>query len=129
MEQLKVALVGAGRTGYAFLREMLRYDYVRVVGVCDLDESAVGLRFADEAGIFTTLDPMELLSKGPDIDILVELSGDLSFKRMIKEYFERIDNTHTIIMHDLVARFCVSLATRQARLLPTVHPEDTGIGA
>lgn len=128
MEQLRVALVGAGRTGYTFLKEMLRYDYVRVIGVCDLEESAAGLRFAAESGIFTTLDPMELLSKGPDIDILVELSGDLSFKRTIKEYFERIDNHHTIIMHDLVARFCVSLATRQDQLLPTVHPEDTGIG-
>lgn len=129
MDSVRVALLGAGRTGHAFLSEMLSYDYIEVIGVCDLDEDAPGLELALRHGLMTTLDPMELLSLGERIDILVDLSGDLSQKRQIKDYFERIDNSHTIIMHDLVARLCISLATRQDRLLPTIHPADTGIGA
>ncbi|WP_148895865.1 Gfo/Idh/MocA family oxidoreductase [Geothermobacter ehrlichii] len=128
MEQVTVALIGAGRTGATFLREMLKYDYIRIVGVCDLEESAPGLQLARNEGIDTTLDPMEILALGESIDIMVDLSGDLCFKRKIKDYFERIDNTHTIIMHELIARLCISLATRQNQLVPTVHPEDTGIG-
>ncbi|RME41368.1 MAG: hypothetical protein D6794_00695 [Deltaproteobacteria bacterium] len=128
MERVRVALIGAGRTGTTFLREMLKYDYVEVLGVSDLEESAPGMQLARERGIETTPDPMELLGLGEKIDILVDLSGDLEFKRRIKDYFERIDNTHTIIMHELIARLCISLATRQNHLLPTVHPEDTGIG-
>ncbi len=128
MESVRVALLGAGRTGTAFLKEMLGYNYIEVVGVCDLEDEAPGLQLARQSGLMTTLDPMELLSLGEQIDLLVELSGDPAQKRQIKDYFERIDNSHTIIMHDLVARLCVSLATRHDRLLPTIHPDDTGIG-
>jgi len=127
-EIVRVALIGAGRTGCAFLREMLQYDYVRIVGVADVEEQAEGLRLARQKGLFTSIDPMEIIALGERIDVLVELSGDLLLKRQIKDFFERTDNTHTIIMHDLVARLCISLCTRQPRLLPTLHPEADGIG-
>jgi len=127
-ESVAIALVGAGRTGMVFLREILQYDYVRVIGVADLEESAPGLALAREHGLYTTADPMELIGIGAKIDILVDLSGDLNFKRQVKDFFERTDNVHTIIMHDLVARLCISLCTRQSRLLPTLHPEVDGVG-
>jgi len=127
-ETVTIALVGAGRTGTTFLREILQYNYVRVIGVTDLDESAPGLALAREHGLYTSADPMELIGIGEQIDILVDLSGDLGLKRQIKDFFERTGNVHTIIMHDLVARLCISLCTRQSRLLPTLHPEVDGVG-
>lgn len=127
-ETVRIALIGAGRTGTVFLKEILQYDYVKVVGVADLDERAPGLALAREHGLFTSPDPMELIGFGEEIDILVDLSGDLGLKRQVKDFFERTDNVHTIIMHDLIARFCISLCTRQPRLLPTLHPEVDGVG-
>jgi len=127
-EIVRVALVGAGRTGCAFMREMLQYDYISIVGVADVEEQAEGLVLAREKGLYTSLDPMEIIALGEQIDVLVDLSGDLLLKRQIKDYLELTDNTHTIIMHDLIARLCISLCTRQTRLLPTLHPQADGIG-
>lgn len=126
--KVRVALVGAGRTGKTFLQEILQYPYVEVLGVADVEEKAPGLELARNMGLFVTPDPMELVAFGSRIDILVDLSGDLALKRQIKDYFERTDNTHTIIMHELIARLFISLCTRQPQLVPTLHPQDDGIG-
>jgi hypothetical protein len=72
---------------------------------------------------------MELVMKGGDIDILVEVSGDHKLKRTIKAEFERSGNTGTIIMHDLIARLFISVCTRQQQLIPGLHPHDVGIGS
>ncbi len=128
MEKVKIALIGAGRTGTPLLKELLKYPYVEVVGVADLNLEAEGVKLAREKGIYTTADPMELVKKGEEIDILIEVSGDKGLKRRIKDYFEEIGNKKTIIMHDLVARLLITVCTGQQELVPSFHPEDVGIG-
>jgi acetaldehyde dehydrogenase (acetylating) len=127
-EKLKVALIGGGRTGTPLLKELLKYSYVEIVGVADFDPSAEGLRIAAEKEIFTTSEPMALVKKGEYIDILVEVSGDTSLKKHIKDYFEQTGNMKTIIMHDLIARFFISVCTQQDKLIPGLHPDDVGVG-
>jgi len=126
--QVSVALIGAGRTGTPLLKEMVKYPYVEIVGVADLEPAAEGIIFARDKGIFTTSDPMDLVKKGEAIDILIEVSGDVDLKKRIKDYFEQIGNKKTIIMHDLVARLFISVCTQQGELIPTFHPQDVGIG-
>jgi acetaldehyde dehydrogenase (acetylating) len=128
-DKVSVALIGAGRTGTPLLRELLKYSYVKIVGVADLNPSAEGIKLAAEKGIFTTSDPMALVKKGADIDILVEVSGDGSLKKTIKDQFEKSKNKHTIIMHDLIARLFISVCTQQQKLIPSLHPDDVGIGS
>lgn len=127
-EQVSVALIGAGRTGTPLLRELFKYPYIQVVGVADLNSEAEGIQLAKGKGIFTTTDPMDLVKKGEAIDILIEVSGDAELKKRIKDYFEQIGNKKTIIMHDLIARLFVSVATQQANLISTFHPFDVGVG-
>ncbi len=128
MDKVAVALIGAGRTGTPLLRELLKYPYIEIVGVADLNSEAEGVKLAREKGIYTTSDPMELVKKGEEIDILIEVSGDSGLKRRIKDYFELTGNKKTIIMHDLVARLLISVCTGQESLVPSFHPDDVGIG-
>lgn len=127
-DKIRVALIGGGRTGTPLLKEFFKYSYIEIVGVADLDTTAEGIKLADDKGLFTTADPMELVMKGEDIDILVEVSGDSKLKNTIKAEFERSANTHTIIMHDLIARLFISVCTQQQQLIPSLHPRDIGIG-
>lgn len=127
-EQVSVALIGAGRTGTPLLSEMLKYSYVNIVGVADLNPDAEGMALAKENGVFTTTDPVALISKGDEIDILVEVSGDVTLKKVIKDYFQNTSNKKTIIMHDLIARLFISMTTQQQDLIPSFHPDDVGIG-
>lgn len=127
-ESVSVALIGAGRTGTPLLKEMVKYPYINIVGVADLNPDAEGMAFAKENGVFTTTDPVTLISKGEEIDILVEVSGDKSLKKVIKDYFQNTKNNKTIIMHDLIARLFISMTTQQTKLIPSFHPDDVGVG-
>ena len=127
-DKINVALIGAGRTGTPLLKEMLKYSYINIVGVADLNETAEGMKLATENGIYATTAPIDLISKGEEIDILVEVSGDLTLKKVIKDYMQNTNNRKTIIMHDLVARLFISMTTQQTALIPSLHPDDVGVG-
>jgi acetaldehyde dehydrogenase (acetylating) len=128
-DKISVALIGGGRTGTPLLKELFKYSYIEIVGVADLDPAAEGIKLASDKGIFTTSDPMELVRKDAAIDILVEVSGDSKLKKTIKAEFERSGNTKTIIMHDLIARLFISVCTQQQQLIPSLHPQDVGVGS
>jgi predicted homoserine dehydrogenase-like protein len=127
-EKVNVALIGAGRTGTPLLKELLKYPYVNIIGVADLSADAEGMKLAEDNGVFATTDPISLISKGGQIDILIEVSGDVTLKRVIKDYFQNTENKKTIIMHDLIARLFISMISGQKKLIPTLHPGDVGIG-
>jgi len=127
-EKINVALIGAGRSGTPLLKEMIKYSYINIVGVADLNEAAEGMSMAEDNGLFATTNPVDLISKGEEIDILVEVSGDPSLKKVIKDYMQNTNNKKTIIMHDLVARLFISMTTRQDKLIPSLHPDDVGVG-
>ena len=46
----------------------------------------------------------------------------------LKDAFRAQGNTETIIVHDLVARLLMTLATGAGELVPSIHPHDRGIG-
>ena len=70
---VKVALIGAGRTGTPLLKELLKYRYIKLVGVADRKENAAGIKLAAARKIYTTSDPMEMLRKKKSIDILIDV--------------------------------------------------------
>lgn len=125
---ISVGLIGGGRTGTPLLQELLNYSYVTFAGVADINDQAEGMVLAREKGIATFTDPMALVFLGDEIDILIEVSGDTSLKKQIKDVYGKSDNRHTLIMHDLIARLFISVCTRQPELIPTFHPADIGVG-
>jgi predicted homoserine dehydrogenase-like protein len=125
---VKVALIGAGRTGTPLLKELMKHKYVKVVGVADRKGNATGVKLAAKKKIYTTTDPMKLLKKSKSIDILIDVTGDTRLKKGIKDFLAKSRNKRTIIMHDLIARLFISVSTRKSKLIPGFHPKDVGIG-
>ncbi|OGW36448.1 MAG: hypothetical protein A2010_17180 [Nitrospirae bacterium GWD2_57_9] len=125
---LNVALIGAGRTGTPLLKELLKYRYIKLVGVADRKATAPGIKLAARKKIYTTTDPMDLLRKKKKIDILIDVTGDVKLKKGIKDLFAKSKNSKTIIMHELIARLFISVSTRKSSLTPSFHPRDIGIG-
>ena len=128
-DKIRVALFGAGRTGTPLLKELLKYRYIEVVGVADRNARATGIRLAGQKGIFTTDKPMEVVKKAKDMDIIIEVTGDRKLKKQLKAHLLKSRNKKTIIMHDLIARLFISVCTKKSKLIPSLHPEDVGIGA
>ena len=127
-EKVRIAIVGGGRTGAPLVEEFLKTPYIELVGVADTNPESPGSVIARENGVFFTTDAMLFASKGDEIDLLFEISGDLSVKRRLKDAFIQEGNRHTIIVHDLVARLVSSLVSDSDVLVPSMHPDDEGIG-
>jgi acetaldehyde dehydrogenase (acetylating) len=127
-ESVRVAIVGGGRTGTPLLDRFVSVPYIQVVGVADVDPDSPGAELARANGIFFTTDALLFATKGDEIDLLIEVSGDSSLKRRLKDAFIEEGNRHTIIVHDLVARLMISLVERSDHLTPSFHPGDVGIG-
>ncbi len=77
---LKLAIVGGGKACKLFLelfelleREPLPYMDIKLVGVCDIDPEAEGLRLAQKMGIYTTNNFRDLF-KIRDLDGVIELT-------------------------------------------------------
>ncbi|MBN1192564.1 MAG: hypothetical protein JXA36_02555 [Coriobacteriia bacterium] len=126
--KVRIAIVGGGRTGAPLLEALSALPYIDVVGVADRDVESTGARFAQEHGIFFTEHASVLGAKASEIDLIIEVSGDLSVKPALKEAFRAQGNNETIIVHDLVARLLMTLATGADELVPSLHPYDRGIG-
>lgn len=125
---VRIAIVGGGRTGAPLIEEFLKRPYVKLVGVADMDADSPGARVAKDNGVFFTTDAMLFAAKGDEIDLLIEVSGDPTVKRRLKDAFIAEGNRHTIIMHDLVARLVMTMVSGADELMPSVHPEDVGVG-
>lgn len=127
-DKVRVAFVGGGRTGTPLMRDFLRRPFIEVVGLADIDPESPGAKLAAENGIFLTDDALYFASKGDEVDVLIDAVGDPVLKRRIKNAFIAEGNKHTILVHDLVARTMMSMASNSPTLVETYHPEDNGVG-
>ncbi|MDY0339748.1 MAG: hypothetical protein RBS17_00850 [Coriobacteriia bacterium] len=127
-EIVRVAVVGGGRTGMPLLEALFELPFVVIAGVADTDPHSPGARFAQDRGIFYTEYASVLGAKSGEIDLIIEVSGDADVKPALKDAFRAQGNTETIIVHDLVARLIMTLASGSETLAPSFHPGDRGIG-
>lgn len=127
-EKVRVAFVGGGRTAHPLLEDFLKRPFIQVVGLADLDPESPGARLARDNGIFVTGDALIFASKGDEIDVIIEVSGDASVKRRLKDALIAEGNRKTIIVHDLVARMMLSMSQDSGTLMHTYHPSDIGVG-
>ena len=114
--------------GTQLLKDFLGRSYIDVVGLADTDPDSPGMRLARDHGIFTCQYADVLAAKGANLDLIIDVSGDPSVKRALKEAFVAQGNKRTVIVHDLVARLVMSLAEDSPTLIDTVHPDDQGVG-
>lgn len=127
-ENVRVAIVGGGRTGGPLLVDFVARPFIDVVLVCDRDAASKGAEKAAQAGIPFTSDIHEVVARSSDIDLIIEVTGDADVKPCLKRGLVEAGNESTIIVHDLVARLILSLAADAHTLVPSLHPTDVGIG-
>lgn len=127
-EKVKIGIIGCGRSGMPLMEEFTKHPYIEIKGVADLNPDTPGIKLAKEKGIFATTNPMDLVRMGDELNFLIDVSGDKDLKKRIKDYYAETGNKKTIIIHDLTARFLISLCSKSCALTKTFHPDDIGIG-
>jgi PAS domain S-box-containing protein len=85
----KVLIIGGGKGGTAILKILHEVSLMKVIGITDVNENAVGLRLAEEWGIPVGKDWKKFLDDS--VDIVIEVTGDLQVFEDVRE--ERGRNT------------------------------------
>jgi predicted homoserine dehydrogenase-like protein len=108
--KIRIAIVGAGETGAPLLEQLLSADFIKVVGIADLNPDAPGMVLAQSHGVKTYNDFLELARLGENIDIFIDVTGVHKVRDALRHYMQETDNHHTVIMHELIAVLLVSLS-------------------
>src|SRR5512139_3314126 len=83
-----LAIVGVGRQGMSILEALVpprkEDEYLRVIGVADLNPEAPGILYAYRHNLFVTVNFTDLLQL-PDLDIIVNATGQPEVSRQLHE--------------------------------------------
>lgn len=105
---VKVALLGLGEVGERFAEHFLEkiqeeHVNVEIVAVAHRDrESPVAMGFRhSRVPVFE--DAMDVVSLGPRVDVIFDLTGDPALRRNLREALQASHNRHTVIAPEIVA--------------------------
>jgi methyl-accepting chemotaxis protein len=79
-----VIIIGAGQGGSAVLRALLGIKAIKVLGICDVNPDAPGIRLAREKGIMVYND-IKTSVELPSLDLIIEATGNSKVQETIKE--------------------------------------------
>lgn len=109
MDHQKIAIIGLGRIGSAFLGNLLARGArgVNVVAVAEASDTP-GRQLAVNAGLkIATLD--QIVALGSGVDILFDLTGLPEVRRELREKLMAQDNHHTVVASETIARLICAL--------------------
>ena len=124
MKQPRIAIIGLGRIGSSFLRQMLHkacsgLDLVCVAETCDTP----GRRHAIEAGLkLKTLD--EVVALGDGVDVIFDLTGLSDVRRELRDKLVASGNRHTVIASESIVRVFWALISPDS--LPVIEGRAVG---
>jgi diguanylate cyclase (GGDEF)-like protein len=72
---VRIAIVGAGKGGLALLQCFTDLPDIHIIGICDKNEDAPGMREAHRLGIPSTPYLLDLITRN-DIDLILEVTSD-----------------------------------------------------
>ncbi len=81
---MRVAIIGAGRSGIALLDVLHQISTIEIIGITDKDPSAPGLRRAQELNVTTYAHVTDLI-KIPGVDLVMDVTGDAAMLTALQE--------------------------------------------
>lgn len=124
MEQQRIAIIGLGRIGSAFLSQMLQKRSQGIELVCAAEAADTpGRKQAAEAGIaLKSLD--DIVALGNRIDVIFDLTGMPEVRRELRDKLVASKNAHTVIASETIVRVIWALISQDA--LPVIQGRKTG---
>ncbi|MEH6625392.1 MAG: hypothetical protein V7739_03030 [Motiliproteus sp.] len=110
MNKFTVGIIGAGQAAMEMLQQLASADFVDIVGIADMNKDAPGIALAHRHNIPTTTDMKEILEKGEQLDILIDVTGVKRVRDSLRQHMQDSGNHHTVIMHERISALLISLA-------------------
>ena len=106
---INVALLGLGRIGQQFTASLVEHikegdKPIKIVAVAERDiNSPAAKRFAAD-GVPVYTDALEIVKLGEAVDIIFDLTGVPSVRKAMRDKLQDLDNFHTVIVPEVIAR-------------------------
>ena len=124
MEKQRIAIIGLGRIGSAFLTQLHKKlgQGLEIVCVAESHDTP-GRQFALQSGLTVcTLD--DVVAFGNGIDVVFELTGLPQVRRELRDKLVASKNQHTVIASESIMRVIWALISDEA--LPVIAGRTTG---
>lgn len=112
MEELKVAIIGAGHGGEAVYKMLRGVKNVKIVGIADKNPEAPGLITAANDGV-TVEHSLQKLIQGMPMDVIIEITGLDEVRREI----HKIKQKNTVVIESQAADLMFHLVNDKEELL------------
>lgn len=125
MDRQKIAIIGLGRVGSAFLQQLLARGTSRGVDLICVAEpgDTPGRQQAAKAGIpISSIDA--IVGQGDALDVIFDLTGLPEVRRELREKIAAACNAHTVIASETIARVVLALCENDS--LPVIEGRKTG---
>jgi pyrroline-5-carboxylate reductase len=124
LEQQRIAIIGLGRIGSAFLSQMLQKRSQGIELVCAAEAADTpGRQLAAKSGIaLKSLD--DVVALGNRIDVIFDLTGIPEVRRELRDKLVAAKNAHTVIASETILRVIWALISQDA--LPVIQGRKTG---
>ncbi len=124
MDKQRIAIIGLGRIGSAFLRQMLAKRSHGLDLVCVAESmDTPGRQLAQQSGIqVRTLD--DIVALGDGVQVIFELTGLPEVRRELRDKLVASQNKQTVIASESIVRVIWALISDEA--LPVIAGRATG---
>ena len=124
MDKQRIAIIGLGRIGSAFLKQMLLKHANGIELVCVAEAmDTPGKQDAVKAGVtLKTLD--EIIALGDQIDVIFDLTGNVEVRKELRGKIMATKNMHTVIASESIVRVIWALMSDDE--LPVIAGRVTG---
>ena len=106
-DEVNVAIIGLGRVGGTFIKKLYGFKDrgINIIAVFEHNVDAPGLRYAKRLGLHICGQEAEITEMRENVDIIFNLTGDMSIETRMRVAQTKLGNMHTNIVSTLMAQF------------------------
>ncbi|MHB1418113.1 MAG: sigma-54 interaction domain-containing protein [Bacillota bacterium] len=112
MLKVKVGIIGAGKGGGAVYRALQDMEYVKIVGVADINPDTSAMYQARRDGVWTTTD-LEKFFNSLELDVIIEATGSPE----VQEAIHQKKKIGTAVMEAQAANLFITVIEEKLKLL------------
>ena len=117
---MNIVIIGGGKASVVIINHFVNNKEVRIIGICDLDETAEGVIQAKKHGILTSNKIEEMVSRS-DVNMVIELTGEPKVRQMCAEILRKDQDIITFLGGQLMCSIIDSIAKSAARVANEIH--------
>ncbi len=108
--KVRMGIIGAGETGSTILKDLMKYKFIEIVMVADINENAPGIKIAKGAGIPVTKDFTDIIGLGKNVDVIVDAVGLKEVRIAARYHLKQTRNDHSVIIPEVITLLISALS-------------------